>query len=99
MNSRQRVEMALNFEQPDRTPFFASFVPEIDQLLRSVVRQSFRQPEWSRRLDFDVVPTALMSKIENLSGTDLDVLCRRPMGLSGMKLICGCNLMINRVKI
>ena len=35
MNSRQRIEMALNFEQPDRTPFFASFVPEIDQLLRS----------------------------------------------------------------
>ena len=35
MNSRQRVEMALNFEQPDRTPFFASFVPEINQKLRS----------------------------------------------------------------
>ncbi len=35
MNSRQRVEMALNFEQPDRTPFFASFVPEIEKRLRS----------------------------------------------------------------
>lgn len=34
MNSRQRVEMALNFEQPDRTPLFASFVPEIEQRLR-----------------------------------------------------------------
>jgi uroporphyrinogen decarboxylase len=35
MNSRERVEMALNFEQPDRTPVFASFVPEIEQRLRS----------------------------------------------------------------
>ena len=35
MNSRERVETALNFEQPDRTPVFASFVPEIDQKLRS----------------------------------------------------------------
>jgi uroporphyrinogen decarboxylase len=35
MNSRQRIEMALNFEQPDRTPFFASFVPEIEKRLRS----------------------------------------------------------------
>ncbi|MCF7957013.1 MAG: uroporphyrinogen decarboxylase family protein [Phycisphaerae bacterium] len=35
MNSRERVEMALNFEQPDRTPVFASFVPEIEQRLRN----------------------------------------------------------------
>ena len=35
MNSRERVEMALNFEQPDRVPVFASFVPEIDQRLRT----------------------------------------------------------------
>ncbi len=34
MNSRERVEIALNFEQPDRTPFFASFVPEIEERLR-----------------------------------------------------------------
>jgi len=35
MNSRERVEMALNFEQPDRPPVFASFVPEIEARLRS----------------------------------------------------------------
>jgi len=35
MNSRERVAMALNFEQPDRTPVFASFVPEIEERLRS----------------------------------------------------------------
>lgn len=34
VNSRQRVEMALNFEEPDRVPVFASFVPEIDKALR-----------------------------------------------------------------
>jgi uroporphyrinogen decarboxylase len=34
MNSRERVEAALNFEQPDRTPIFATFVPEIEQKLR-----------------------------------------------------------------
>ena len=35
MNSRERVEMALNFEAPDRTPVFASFVPEIEERLRT----------------------------------------------------------------
>ena len=35
MNSRERVEMALNFEAPDRTPIFASFVPEIEERLRT----------------------------------------------------------------
>ena len=34
MNSRERVEMALNFEAPDRVPVFASFVPEIEVRLR-----------------------------------------------------------------
>ena len=34
MNSRERVQTALNFEQPDRTPVFASYVPEIEQRLR-----------------------------------------------------------------
>jgi len=34
MNSRERVQTALNFENPDRTPVFASFVPEIEKLLR-----------------------------------------------------------------
>ncbi len=34
MNSRERVQTALNFEQPDRIPVFASFVPEIEQRLR-----------------------------------------------------------------
>jgi len=34
VNSRERIEMALNFEQPDRTPIFASFVPEIEEKIR-----------------------------------------------------------------
>lgn len=34
MNSRERVQMALAHEQPDRPPVFASFVPEIEQRLR-----------------------------------------------------------------
>jgi len=35
VNSKERVETALNFGQPDRVPVFASFVPEIEQRLRS----------------------------------------------------------------
>ncbi len=35
MNSRERVETALHFEAPDRTPVFASFVPEIEDRLRT----------------------------------------------------------------
>ncbi|MBI9016327.1 MAG: hypothetical protein JEZ07_03595 [Phycisphaerae bacterium] len=35
MNSKQRIAMALNHQQPDRTPFFASFVPEIEQAIRT----------------------------------------------------------------
>jgi len=34
MNSRERVEAALNFKQTDRTPVFASYVPEIEEKLR-----------------------------------------------------------------
>src|SRR5512133_2848951 len=34
MNSRERVATALNFEEPDRPPIFASFVPEIETRLR-----------------------------------------------------------------
>lgn len=35
LNSRERVEIALGFEQPDRPPVFATFVPEVDARLRS----------------------------------------------------------------
>lgn len=35
MNSRERVAMALNFEEPDRPPVAATFVPEMEALLRS----------------------------------------------------------------
>ncbi|MCD6395568.1 MAG: hypothetical protein J7M40_18950 [Planctomycetes bacterium] len=35
MNSRQRVQQALNHEQPDRCPVFASFVPEVVEKLRA----------------------------------------------------------------
>lgn len=34
MNSRDRVLSCLNFEQPDRPPVFASYVPEIEQVFR-----------------------------------------------------------------
>lgn len=34
-NSRERVECALNHEQPDRCPVFASFVPETVEALRA----------------------------------------------------------------
>ncbi len=53
MNSRERIEMALNFEPPDRTPVFASFVPEIDQRLRSVLNIS--EPDTGVALGNDMV--------------------------------------------
>ncbi|MCI0499919.1 MAG: hypothetical protein L0Y36_09615 [Planctomycetales bacterium] len=34
INSKERVRMALSFEQPDRTPVFATFVPEVEARLR-----------------------------------------------------------------
>lgn len=34
MNSKERIGVSLNFEQPDRTPVFASYVPEIEAALR-----------------------------------------------------------------
>ena len=34
MNSKERVGASLNFEQPDRIPVFASYVPEIETALR-----------------------------------------------------------------
>ncbi len=35
MNSRERVQTALAFEEPDRPPVFATFVPEIEKRLRA----------------------------------------------------------------
>jgi len=35
MNSRERIDCALNHEQPDRCPVFASFVPETVEKLRA----------------------------------------------------------------
>jgi len=38
LTSKERVLTALNFEQPDRPPVFASYVPEIEQRLREYTR-------------------------------------------------------------
>ena len=35
MNSRERVQTALAFEEPDRPPVFATFVPEIVKRIRT----------------------------------------------------------------
>lgn len=53
MNSRERVQMALNFEQPDRPPIFATFVPEIDALLRQ--RLGVTDPDLGAALGNDMV--------------------------------------------
>lgn len=34
MNSRERVIASLSFEQPDRPPVFATYVPEVERMLR-----------------------------------------------------------------
>lgn len=53
MNSRERVEMALSFQAPDRVPLFASFVPEIEQRLRSELDIS--EPDVGAALGNDMV--------------------------------------------
>lgn len=37
MNSRERIQSALAFEQPDRCPIFATYVPETEAKLRQVL--------------------------------------------------------------
>ena len=36
MNSKERVAAALDHEEPDRVPVFASYTPEIAQKLRAI---------------------------------------------------------------
>lgn len=37
MNSKERVKIALNFQEPDRVPFMATYVPEVVSRLRAVM--------------------------------------------------------------
>jgi len=53
MQSRERVETALNFAEPDRTPVFASFVPEIEARLRTACHIS--DPDLGAALGNDMV--------------------------------------------
>ena len=42
MNSKERVRMALAFEEPDRPPVYAAFVPEVKRKLRKAVGEAER---------------------------------------------------------
>jgi uroporphyrinogen decarboxylase len=57
MNSKERVQMALNFEQPDRTPLSASFVPEIQRMLRKTL--NLTEPNLGVALGNDIVTTSV----------------------------------------
>jgi uroporphyrinogen decarboxylase len=57
MNSKERVQMALNFEQPDRTPLSATFVPEIEQKLRKALNVT--EPDLGIALGNDVAKASV----------------------------------------
>ena len=53
MNSRERMQTALDFEAPDRPPVSATFVPEIEAMLRQ--RRKIDDPDLGAALGNDLV--------------------------------------------
>lgn len=57
MNSKERVRKALAFEETDRPPFSATFVPEIDRKLRAIV--GYEEYDLGVAMGNDMVKTAV----------------------------------------
>lgn len=57
MNSRERVQTALNHEQPDRPPVFATYVPEIEKKLREAT--GLTDPDLGVAMGNDMVKTCV----------------------------------------
>jgi len=53
MTSKERVKIALNFEQPDRVPVFATYVPEIEKILREST--GIKEPDLGAALGNDMI--------------------------------------------
>ena len=57
LTSRERVQAALNHQQPDRPPVFATFVPEIEKKLREATGS--HEPDLGAALGNDLVKTCV----------------------------------------
>lgn len=57
VNSRERVQAALNHERPDRPPVFATFVPEIEKKVRQA--SGITEPDLGVALGNDMVKTCV----------------------------------------
>ncbi len=77
LHSRTRVEMALNFEIPDRPPVYASFVPEIEARLR--VETGEDKPSLGAALGHDIVTTSAGLELSFYGGERPEYTC--PWGI------------------
>ncbi len=77
MTSRERVQLALNFEEPDRPPVFATFVPEIAERLRAAT--GCREPDLGVALGNDMVKTCVGLELSFYGGGQPEYTC--PWGI------------------
>jgi uroporphyrinogen decarboxylase len=77
ITSRERVLTALNHQQPDRTPIFASFVPEISEQLRSAF--GIREADLDVALGNDMVKTCVGLELSFYGGARPEYAC--PWGI------------------
>lgn len=77
MTSRERVLAALNHEQPDRPPLFASFVPEIASRLRETL--GIREADLGVAMGNDMVKTCVGLELSFYGGARPEYTC--PWGI------------------
>lgn len=77
MNSRERVWTALNHQEPDRVPFFASFVPEIEERMRAA--EGITEPDMGVALGNDMVKTCVGLELSFYGGEKPEYNC--PWGI------------------
>jgi uroporphyrinogen decarboxylase len=73
MTSRERVLAALNHEQPDRPPLFASFVPEIASRLRETL--GIREADLGVAMGNDMVKTCVGLELSFYGGAKPEYTC------------------------
>lgn len=77
MKSRERVATALDHSQPDRTPIFASFVPEIESRVRK--HAGIEEPDLGVALGNDMVKTCVGLELSFYGGEKPEYTC--PWGI------------------
>lgn len=77
MNSRERVQTALDFEEPDRPPVFATFVPEIEARIREAA--GIDEPDLGVALGNDMVKACAGLEMSFYGGPEPEYTC--PWGI------------------